>query len=86
MHFTGAYSLALSPDGQTLIVGGAQGGDGAVHSTKNPKVTMIDCATLTVLGTYDVDGGARRIVFTTDGRAVIANASGAIDILPTGRP
>jgi WD40 repeat protein len=86
VHVGSPYSMALSPDGQTLVVGGAQGGDGGVHSTRNPRVTILDRATMTVVAVFDIDGGRRRVAFTSDGRAVMTNTSGAIDILPAGRP
>ena len=86
VHVGSPYSMALSPDGKTLVVGGALGGDGTVHSIRNPKVTIIDRATMTVLAVFDIDGGRRRVAFTSDGRAVMTNTSGAIDILPAGRP
>jgi hypothetical protein len=79
VRIAGPYAMALSPDGQTLIAGGPP-------QSQNPQITIVERSTLTVLGAYDFDSPTRRITFTSDGRAVIANVAGTVDLLPKGRP
>jgi YVTN family beta-propeller protein len=67
-----AFGLALTPDGKQLWVAETSAG----------QVSVIDCASRTVVGTILVLGGPRHIAITPDGTtAVVANAQGAVQII-----
>lgn len=61
----GPWGLALSPDGSRLYTGNSGSGN----------VTMIDTASITVLGAIDVEAGAEGVAVSPDGRRVyVANS------------
>ena len=68
----GAFGLALTPDGTQLWVTQASLG----------RITMLDAATLQVVGRLHVTGTPRYLGFTADGRAaVVANEAGSLQII-----
>jgi YVTN family beta-propeller protein len=67
-----AFGLALTPDGKQLWVAETSAG----------QISVVDCASRTVVSTILVLGGPRHIAITPDGTtAVVANAQGAVQII-----
>ncbi len=68
----GAFGLALTPDGTQLWVTQASLG----------RITILEAATLQVVGRLHVTGTPRYLGFTADGRAaVVANEAGSLQII-----
>jgi YVTN family beta-propeller protein len=67
-----AFGLALTPDGKQLWV----------TETGAGLVSVIDCASRTVIETIAVLGGPRHVAITPDGTtAVVANEAGVVQII-----
>jgi YVTN family beta-propeller protein len=66
-----AFAMGLTSDGAKLYVSGSSSG----------SVYVLDCATGSVIKTVSVGGTPRRIAFLPDGRALVANEGGWIDVV-----
>lgn len=70
MAVSGAFGLARTPAGDTLVV-----------SSLGGQVYRIDAATRAVLRTYSVGGTPRRVAIAPDGAILAANEGGWLDII-----
>jgi WD40 repeat protein len=67
----GAFGMAMSPNGAQLWVSAPQAG----------KVYVFRRSDMALINTHDVGGMPRRIAFTADGKALIANEYNWVDVL-----
>ena len=73
---TGAFGLAVTPDGSQLYVTTPNNG------SASPALSILDAATGSFLGTPAVGGTPRRVAFDATGAtAVVANEGGWVDIV-----
>jgi DNA-binding beta-propeller fold protein YncE len=71
---SGAVSLALSPDRRFLYTG-------LVHAG---QVGVIEVSSLTRRGSFETGGKPGQIAFDGNGRVIVPNTQGWVDILPVG--